>query len=618
MLQPEHIYNIHINATDPVVSQPSEIKLELKPHQYAALHKAIIMERYGAAFYNVENPSQYVQDTYARRMITMQGSMKIQSNIGILADAPGHGKTLIALSIIASTPSRTLNRRNDIIYNYGRSYAQFSAYCEKPEEVLQEKYINTTLVSVPRGPVYIQWMRAIQEQTTLKALCIDSLITIRKYLPATNSTFEVVKDFFEQYDLILIKNTALKTLIDYYTLPYRENFIVAFDRIIMDEAHDIICKMPIMSFRFMWLISGTYQTLVSRCYGTRYQMSYAIRDIATEERLNLMLVKGERDFVLQSFNIPPPVEHTYLCALPRALSAVQPFLHASVQERLNANDIAGAIAAMGGTGETEDEIINIVTRDLEREIRNKEQEINLYQHLEITQEHRETRLHTLNEDLCKLQDRRQSLLDRVTALEEKSCSICMDNYKNPILLPCTHVFCGECLVSWMQHRNNISCPECRLAIQSRQLIAIVKEKPQISSSNVAAVSAIKSKEDTLIDLLNSKPDGKFLVFSRVDSGFWKLEQKLRENNISYSEMKGHTQHMMRVLEQFREGHVRVILLNTYYAGSGIDISFASDVVLFHMMGLDRNQAIGRAQRQGRTTQLHIHNLCYPNEMEITQ
>ena len=122
----------------------------------------------------------------------------------------------------------------------------------------------------------------------------------------------------------------------------------------------------------------------------------------------------------------------------------------------------------------------------------------------------------------------------------------------------------------------------------------------------------------MIQLLNSKPEGKFLIFSRVDSGFWKLEQKLRENNIPYGEMKGHTTHMMHTLERFREGQIRVILLNTYYAGSGIDISFATDVVLYHMMGLDRNQAIGRAQRQGRTNQLHIHTLCYPNEMQITQ
>jgi SNF2 family DNA or RNA helicase len=621
MIDPDHIYGIEIRPIDPVLQQPEKIKLALKAHQAAALHKAVLMETYGTATYFVEEPGYYIQDTYQRRTLTIDGSFKIQTNVGILADAPGHGKTLIALSIIAQTPTRAIYKRDDTVYSYGKHYAHFTAYCEKPILHNDDKYIHTTLVSVPRGPVYMQWLQAIREQTTLKVFAIDSLTTIKRFLPASNSSLAVIKEFFERYDIILVKNTALKTLVEFYTLPYRENPVIAFDRIILDEAHDIICKMPIFSFRFLWLISGTYQTLAARCYGTRFQMSYAIRDIGCEERFNLMLVKGERDFVLQSFNIPPPVEHTYLCALPRSLSAVQPFLHPSVQERLNANDITGAIAAMGGAGETEDEIVAIVTRDLERDIRNKEHEITYTESLEIAADQKATRLQTLRADLQKLQDKRQALLDRVTALEEKTCSICYDNYVNPILLPCTHVFCGQCLISWIQRGNSLSCPQCRLAIQSQQLIAIVKEKPQNGSSETSAPTVaplVLSKEDTLIQLLNSKPEGKFLIFSRIDSGFWKLEQKLRENNIHYSEMKGHTSHMMRLLDDFREGRTRVILLNTYYAGSGIDISFATDVVLFHMMGLDRNQAIGRAQRQGRTEQLHIHNLCYPNEMQITQ
>ena len=71
---------------------------------------------------------------------------------------------------------------------------------------------------------------------------------------------------------------------------------------------------------------------------------------------------------------------------------------------------------------------------------------------------------------------------------------------------------------------------------------------------------------------------------------------------------------MNVLNDFKSGDINIILLNTQYAGSGIDISFATDVIIFHSMGIDKQQAIGRAQRVGRTEQLVIHNLCYEHEM----
>jgi ERCC4-related helicase len=92
-------------------------------------------------------------------------------------------------------------------------------------------------------------------------------------------------------------------------------------------------------------------------------------------------------------------------------------------------------------------------------------------------------------------------------------------------------------------------------------------------------------------------------------------QILNANNITSSELKGNTSHMMNVLDRFKSGQLRVILLNTNFAGSGIDISYATDVVIFHSMGSAKNQAIGRAQRVGRQDVLNIHYLCYEHEME---
>ena len=658
----EHIYDIEIQSVDPSIQNPEGINIQLKPHQLTALHKMILMEKYGKVYYNVEDPSIHVSDIHSRRNITIKGNFNIKSNVGILGDIVGYGKTLTALGIIAAnniTPQQTtattattvttangesvqstgqqqnggiteemapqevhqqnggvikgsIYQDNEMVYSYNsRNYSNFTATCEKIDTIDNNRYIKSTLIVVPRGPVYVQWENTIKNHTRLKVLSLDSLPTIRRYCPASGSSVQVIKAFFEKYDIVLVKNTALKTLMEHYETPsYINHPIVAWSRIMIDEAHDIISKMPIFSFRFMWLISGTYTSIINRAYGSRSQMSYAIRDLLTEERLNLILIKGQQAFVKSSFNVPPPIEHSYLCALPSNIAALQPFLNSNIREMINANDIKGAIREMGGTNETEDDILHLVTREIEREINNKTREIQFYNDQDIPIDQKEVRISSLNIEIGKLNEKMKNVRERVSMLADKNCSICYENLKSPILLPCTHVFCGGCLLVWMRNGNN--CPECRAPIESRGLVAIVKQEEKTETDTRPV---ILSKEDTLLKLLNDKPNGRFLVFSRVDNGFWRLANLLRNNNIPFSELKGSTSQMMRILERFRNGELRIILLNTYYAGSGIDISCATDLVLFHNMGIDSVQAIGRAQRVGRTQPLHIHTLMYSTETQ---
>jgi len=124
-----------------------------------------------------------------------------------------------------------------------------------------------------------------------------------------------------------------------------------------------------------------------------------------------------------------------------------------------------------------------------------------------------------------------------------------------------------------------------------------------------------NKLETLINIVKNKTDGKFIVFSQYDNSFIDVKEVLYKNNISFSEMKGNTNHMMNILNNFKDGKLQVILLNTNFAGSGIDISFATDVIIYHMMGPAKHQAIGRAQRVGRNDVLNIHYLCYEHEIE---
>uniref|UniRef100_A0A0X3P7J8 RING finger protein nhl-1 n=2 Tax=Schistocephalus solidus TaxID=70667 RepID=A0A0X3P7J8_SCHSO len=47
--------------------------------------------------------------------------------------------------------------------------------------------------------------------------------------------------------------------------------------------------------------------------------------------------------------------------------------------------------------------------------------------------------------------------------EMLECSICCDSFKNPVALPCLHVFCNEpCLQDWIK-KGHRTCPNCRAA-----------------------------------------------------------------------------------------------------------------------------------------------------------
>lgn len=80
----------------------------------------------------------------------------------------------------------------------------------------------------------------------------------------------------------------------------------------------------------------------------------------------------------------------------------------------------------------------------------------------------------------------------------------MELITNPILIECTHIFCGGCLVKWL--KTNKNCPYCRTTINSMdKLIAIVDDNNKTEQDDVL----ILNKEETLLKILKSKPGGKF-------------------------------------------------------------------------------------------------------------
>ena len=337
-------FNVILDENSIQAEQPNKILISLKPHQLTSLNKAIIMETEGEIRYNINNINNYVDlhydnyDNYTNlynnnsNMIS-NNYIKFGTNIGILGDMVGYGKTIIALSLIASNPLNKIYRNPIYLksYNNNRNYNYMTISVDNNLIKKEDDMINSTLVVVPRGPVYIQWERTIKEKTNLRLLSITNLNFIKTNLPKyTGNNIKEIYDYFNNYDIVLIKNTTLKTLYDDYYCD--NNQLKNWKRIMVDEAHDIIYKLPYnMNYYYLWLISGTYIDLMKR---VNCSYTNGIREMLNENSLNLILVRNNPKFIRNSFKIPEPNENFYLCKLHSKYLIAKKYLTPSLIDKI--------------------------------------------------------------------------------------------------------------------------------------------------------------------------------------------------------------------------------------------------------------------------------------------
>ncbi|PVD22031.1 hypothetical protein C0Q70_17834 [Pomacea canaliculata] len=48
--------------------------------------------------------------------------------------------------------------------------------------------------------------------------------------------------------------------------------------------------------------------------------------------------------------------------------------------------------------------------------------------------------------------------------QETECAVCTNDFTIPKILPCGHLLCRECVISWMDSKHNAGCPLCRCPI----------------------------------------------------------------------------------------------------------------------------------------------------------
>ena len=129
-----NFYDIELNENSNITEHNNTLNIKLKPHQLAALNKALEMEIYGTIKYKISDTNKllslmnmlYTNIPYSLLTQTNNNIIQISTNVGILGDMVGYGKTLIALALIAvnnvdnihinNTYSKTFNNHKNYSY----------------------------------------------------------------------------------------------------------------------------------------------------------------------------------------------------------------------------------------------------------------------------------------------------------------------------------------------------------------------------------------------------------------------------------------------------------------------------------------------------------------------
>ena len=616
------LHTVHLNsltAESPTVDvPPNTIKIPMHAHQKAVLAQ---MEAFEQGFPR-------------GKLIEKE---RVYSNYGILGDSVGVGKSLMILGHIAR-----LSQVPEV-----RSYStcppsQTSTMFSVKTHVYSDLSEVGCLIIVPHT-LFRQWSTYIQKQTTLANFCVSK-------------ASQVESDSFEKWvkeaQVVLISNTLVKQFIP------RSNLLgFRWKRLFIDEADTIHLTGGYMPrARFTWFVTASWSNMLYLNSNTYLDKNYIVQTVFSDtteyphlkehfkSRMNTnayyyieqfrvrsysvfrdiinsshplrshLVIRCSDEYIQTSISLPPLLRSIIQCKAPIGHQIIRDAITPDIQQKLNAGDVAGALEGLGVKGTDTRTLIDAVTGNLHKELVRLKKVYDFKESLEYSSAAAKTvALASLQEKIDKTVVSINAIQERIESAQADICPICYDEPTNSIVTPCcARFFCGGCLLASMA--VNPHCPLCRAAITPSSCTKIVSTADMNTIVAGAPSPELEKKQDALMRILEENPQGRFLVFSRYDNPFESLEATMDTMGIKVKQLKGNKDAIASTLRSFESGGLRCLLLNSQFAGSGLNITAATHVILLHAMSREEEkQILGRAYRIGRKGPLNYIKLLHKGE-----
>lgn len=653
-----------LTEDDPRSPNPPGIDIVLKPHQQTLLARCIQYENSTIKLKKFNELSPYVDDRDY-----------FKTSMGILGDRVGSGKSYVIIALIVSND---ITQKNNIIikshgFNKVMYYihdkttsiktnllvvphnlaAQWEYYIKTFGGNLKYKVIKTQktldgLINEAISPFSddeISSEDSIDDNETHVTINYQNLL-IDSNQPSSSTTPASQQprpsrpaDVIGTYDLLVVTSTLYNKLAHFF---YTNK--IKLQRAIYDEIDNLNvpgCKH--IDANFFWFVTASYGNVLYPKGQNKYEPSigryvwYAhgikhsgflkniLMDLYYNISRNLMkvlVIKNKESYVESSLSLPEMISHYIQCKTPYAISVLNGVVDRNILNYLNADDIQGALQYVNPAHKSnENNIISRVIDKYTRQVKNLNLQIDTAkEYLYDTEAERTEAIQRLEKQLEMVQKKINTITERIKTND--LCTICYETVeKKTVTGCCQNTFCFKCINLWLAQRK--LCPLCKIGMDITDLYVIDNEiqdvECEIEPEDEVDLTKPNPKNDKYqnmeLILTNLQEDAKLLIFSAYENSFTNVIPILRKLNIQFDYLKGNGYQIQATIERYKNGNVKVLLVNTRQYGSGLNLENTTDMILFHKFDTEiEKQVIGRAQRFGRKQALHVHYLLYENEM----
>lgn len=580
--QPDFIYDENNNKIDLYqhqlisVYEMEKLEAERKVSKQTSLsNKTVYADSNG----NYLTRAQYIESTDPNKRSYIsytQRTVETHTNIGFFRDIPGYGKTLSMCALIAR--DFRLNKVEwDLSTPYKRVFNQHVS--ANTHNLIIDEYpkCDCVVIICPSNLIH-QWKNELDRCSLLyyEATCNKSIEDI-----------ESIDFLSTNYHVVLVSCNFLFVFLNRFRY-------YAFRRCVYDEIVDTrtphIGNCELIA-NFYWFISATIYSTIRRFRNSWFSNILPL----SMESYDIISVRNSPEFIKNSITLPKPQFITHYYKTNTAYTRLKGLVDHRIEQLLKDGNIDEAISLLNV--DDTDNIFDAVVKKIDAKI---------------------TRIRTMspgplrNSRLEEANREKENILKRINTYteEDSDCSVCMTTPKNDYVITtcCYNIFCTECLLMSLCHKEN--CPLCRSKINRDNLIRH-STNPSSSTETGSGSYKITNQYDTLVQIINeirSKgPERKILLFSEYDT-IYNAVVKSVDHSVC-ANLRGTQTTRENILRDFRNGDIDILYLNSVVNAAGINLTNATDIILYHeMCSARKDQIIGRAIRIGCDHPVYVHEL----------